>query len=70
MITLNLPKKQVNAVLVAVDSEIDYQFRSGKPDWEFYPILAATLMAYHTMRCKFEDAKYAEDAFETEVEDF
>ena len=70
MITFNLPKKQVNAVLVAVDSEIDYQFRSGKPDWEFYPILASTLMAYHTMRCKFEDAKYAEDAFETEVEDF
>ena len=70
MITFNLPKKQVNAVLVAVDSEIDYQFRSGKPDWEFYPILAATLMAYHTMRCKFEDAKYADDAFETEVEDF
>jgi hypothetical protein len=70
MITLNLPKKQVNAVLVAVESEIDYQFSNGKPDWEFYPALAATLMAYYTVRCKFEDAKYAEDAFETEVEDF
>ena len=55
MITLNLPKKQVNAILVAVDSEIDYQFRSGKPDWEFYPALAATLMAYYTTRCKFEE---------------
>lgn len=63
MITLNLPKEQVNAILVAVDSEIDYQFRSGKPDWEFYPALAATLMAYHATRSKFEEAK-------TEVEDF
>ena len=45
--TLNLPKKQVNAILVALDAEIQYQFESGgKPDWEYYPEVAAMLMAY------------------------
>ena len=27
--TLNLPKKQVNAILVALDAEIGYSFESG-----------------------------------------
>jgi len=81
MITLNLPKKQVNAILVALDTEIDYTFDThGRPDWETFPEFAAMLMAYHTTRSKFEEAKYAEeaalrikedyDAFETEVGDF
>jgi hypothetical protein len=71
MMTLNLPKKQVNAILEALDREIGYSFESGgKPDWEYYPEMAATMMAYYTTRSKFEEAKYAEDAFETKVEDF
>ena len=38
MMTLKLPKKQVNAILVALDTEIQYQFDSGgKPDWEYLP---------------------------------
>ena len=62
MITLNLPKKQVNAILVALDTEIDYTFDThGRPDWETFPEFAAMLMAYYTTRCKFEDAKYVED---------
>ena len=69
MITLNLPKKQVNAVLVALDAEIEMQL-GGRPDWESFPEVAAMLMAYYTTRRSFEDAKYADDAFETEVEDF
>jgi len=56
MITLNLPPKQVNAMLVAMDSEIDYIFEmGGRPDWETFPELAALLMAYYTTRCKFEE---------------
>tara|TARA_R100000231_G_scaffold138892_2_gene118420 strand:- start:236 stop:418 length:183 start_codon:yes stop_codon:yes gene_type:complete len=56
MITLNLPKKQVNAMLVALDSEIDYMFEmGGKPDWETFPEVAAMLMAYYTTRCKFDE---------------
>ena len=71
MITLNLPKKQVNAILKALDTEIDYTFDThGRPDWETFPEFAAMLMAYYTTRSKFEEAKYAEDAFETEIEDF
>jgi len=55
MITLNLPKKQVNAILVALDTEIDYTFDThGRPDWETFPEFAAMLMAYYTTRCKFE----------------
>ena len=54
--TLKLPKKQVNAILVALDTEIEYQFNSGgTPDWEFYPKIAAMMMAYYTTRCKFEE---------------
>ena len=74
MITLNLPKEQVNAILVPLDTEIDYIFNThGRPDWETFPEFAAMLMAYYTTRCKFEEAKYAEDAedaFETKVGDF
>ena len=59
--TLKLPNKQVNAILVALDTEIEYQFNSGgTPDWEFYPKIAAMLMAYYTTRCKFEK-EYEED---------
>ena len=70
MITLNLPKKQVNAILVALDAEIEMQLGGRPVDWESFPEVAAMLMAYYTTRCKFEEAKYAEDAFETEVGDF
>ena len=56
MITLNLPPKQVNAMLVAMDTEIEYVFETGvRPDWEAFPELAAMLMAYYTTRCKFEE---------------
>lgn len=56
MITLNLPPKQVNAMLVAMDTEIGDVFEmGGKPDWETFPELAALLMAYYTTRCKFEE---------------
>ena len=56
MITFNLPKKQVNAILVALDSEIDYMFEiEARPDWETFPEIAAMLMAYYTVRCKFDE---------------
>ena len=55
MITLNLPPKQVNAMLVAMDAEIEQQFAYNQPDWEIYPEIAAMLMAYYTTRCKFEE---------------
>ena len=38
MITLNLPKKQVNAILVAVDSEIDYQLGLVSQTGNFTPL--------------------------------
>ena len=60
MITLNLPPKQVNAMLVSMDSEIDNTFEmGGRPDWETFPEIAALLMAYYTTRCKFEENQYA-----------
>jgi hypothetical protein len=55
MITLNLPPKQVNAMLVAMDSEIEQQLGGRPVDWESFPELAAMLMAYYTTRCKFEE---------------
>ena len=58
MITFNLPKKQVNALLIALDSEIDNEFASGRPDWETFPEVAAMLMAYYTVRCKFDEDDY------------
>jgi hypothetical protein len=58
MMTLKLPKKQVNAILVALDSEIDYTFDvADRPDWETFPEIAAMLMAYYTTRCKFEESE-------------
>lgn len=55
MITLNLPKKQVNAILVALDSEIDNHIVMHKGNWESFPEVAALMMAYYTTRCKFEE---------------
>ena len=55
MITLNLPKKQVNAILVALDAEIDNHIVMHKGNWESFPEVAALMMAYYTTRCKFEE---------------
>jgi hypothetical protein len=55
MMTLNLPKKQVNAILVALDAEIEMQLGGRPVDWESFPEIAAMLMAYYTTRCKFEE---------------
>tara|TARA_A100001011_G_C14070189_1_gene739928 strand:- start:323 stop:595 length:273 start_codon:yes stop_codon:yes gene_type:complete len=55
MITLNLPKKQVNAILVALDAEIEMQLGGRPVDWESFPEVAALMMAYYTTRCKFEE---------------
>ena len=61
MITLDLTPKQVNAMLVAMDAEIDYTFEmGGRPDWETFPEVAALLMAYYTTRCKFEENQYGD----------
>ena len=53
--TLDLPNKQVNAILVALDAEIENQLGGRPVDWESFPEIAAMLMAYYTTRCKFED---------------
>ena len=53
--TLNLPKKQVNAILVALDAEIEMQLGGIPVDWESFPEVAALMMAYYTTRCKFEE---------------
>jgi hypothetical protein len=55
MITINLPKKQVNAILVALDAEIEMQLGGRPVDWESFPEVAALMMAYYTTRCKFEE---------------
>ena len=55
MITINLPKNQVNAVLVALDAEIESQLGGRPVDWESFPEVAAMLMAYYTTRCRFEE---------------
>jgi hypothetical protein len=55
MITLNLPPKQVNAMLVAMDAEIEMQLGGRPVNWESFPEIAAMLMAYYTTRCKFEE---------------
>ena len=55
MMTLDLPNKQVNAILVALDAEIEMQLGGRPVDWEFFPEIAAMLMAYYTTRCKFEE---------------
>ena len=53
--TLDLPNKQVNAILVALDAEIENQLGGRPVDWESFPEIAAMLMAYYTTRCKFEE---------------
>tara|TARA_R110002051_G_scaffold237332_1_gene298226 strand:+ start:102 stop:278 length:177 start_codon:yes stop_codon:yes gene_type:complete len=53
--TFSLPKKQVNAILVALDAEIEMQLGGRPVDWEFFPEVAAMMMAYYTTRCKFEE---------------
>ncbi len=55
MMKLDLPNKQVNAILVALDAEIENQLGGRPVDWEFFPEIAALLMAYYTTRCKFEE---------------
>ena len=55
MITINLPPKQINAMLVALDAEIEHQLHGRPADWESFPEIAAMLMAYYTTRCKFEE---------------
>ena len=55
MITLNLPPKQVNAMLVAMDAEIEMQLGGRPVDWESFPEIAAMLMAYYTTRCNYEE---------------
>ena len=55
MMTFSLPKKQVNAILVALDAEIEMQLGGRPVDWEFFPEVAAMMMAYYTTRCKFEE---------------
>jgi len=55
MMTLDLPKKEVNAILVALDGEIESQLGGRPVDWESFPEVAALLMAYYNTRCKFEE---------------
>ena len=55
MITLNLPPKQVNAILVALDAEIEMQLGGRPVDWESFPEIAAMLMAYYTTRCNYKE---------------
>ena len=66
MIPINLPKKhdkiwlqltrnEANAVLVALDAEIESQLGGRPVDWEYFPEVAALMMAYYTTRCKFEE---------------
>ena len=59
MITINLPPKQVNTMLVAMDAEIENVFDGGahyaRPEWETFPEIAALLIAYYNTRCKFEE---------------
>ena len=55
MITINLPNKQVNAILVALDAEIENQLGGRPVDWESFPEIAAMLMAYYTTRCNYKE---------------
>ena len=55
MITINLPNKEVHAILVALDAEIETQLGGRPVDWESFPEVAALLMAYYTTRCNFEE---------------
>ncbi len=55
MTTLDLPQKEVNAILVALDAEIENQLGGRPVHWESFPEVAALLMAYYNTRCKFEE---------------
>jgi len=55
MMMLDLPKKEVNAILVALDAEIEMQLGGRPVDWESFPEVAALLIAYYNTRCKFEE---------------
>ena len=57
MMTLNLTKKQINAILVALDAEIESQLGGRPVDWECFPQVAALLMAYFETSCQFEEEK-------------
>ena len=55
MTTLDLPQKEVNAILVALDAEIENQLGGRPVHWESFPEVAALLMAYYNTRCTFEE---------------
>ena len=55
MTTHDLPQKEVNAILVALDAEIENQLGGRPVHWESFPEVAALLMAYYNTRCKFEE---------------
>ena len=67
--TLKLPKKQVNAILVALDAEIEMQLGGRPVDWESFPEVAALMMAYYTTRCKFEEDGWPIAAYEDDPTD-
>lgn len=55
MMKLNLQEKQINAILVALDAEIESQLGGRPVDWECFPQVASLLMAYFETRCQFEE---------------
>ena len=67
--TLKLPKKQVNAILVALDAETEMQLGGRPVDWESFPEVAALMMAYYTTRCKFEEDGWPIAAYEDDPTD-
>ncbi len=67
--TIKLPKKQVNAILVALDAEIENQLGGRPVDWESFPEVAAMLMAYYTTRCKFDEDGWPIAAYEDDPTD-
>ena len=69
MITLDLPQKEVNAILVALDAEIETQLGGRPVNWESFPEVAALLMAYYTTRCKFEEDGWPIAAYEDDPTD-
>ena len=47
--------KQVNAVLIALDNEIENTLGGRPVDWETFPELAAMLQAYYVTRVQYEE---------------
>ncbi len=47
--------KHVNAVLIALDAEIENTLRGRPVDWETFPELAAMLQAYYDTRVQYEE---------------